>query len=376
LAAPNADFPQIVMHPFFSPITDSEAKKFATTTGWGFEGVTIGNGPFKLKSAGAPDSGTVVIERNDKWGGSILGDKKAALDTITFKISANVQGSYQAFESGEGDSATIPSGQFKTAMASHKNTVAEGQLGTYYFDFGFADPQLGGKKNTKLRQAISMAIDRNEINNKVYEGTRVISTGITPPGIPGFKADLCKYCKTDEVAAKKLFDEWTAAGGKLTAPIKLSFNVTGGHDVVAQIIQSNLKRVLGIDAELNPIETGYFGAIAEEGACQLCRAGWLADYPTYGNFMVDLFGKASIDQNNLGRYNDPEFEKLVAAAQKEPDTTKRAELYQKAEDHLLNVTTGAIPLNWYTGDEVYSDKLVNFSQPPLGLILWEKVGKK
>ena len=87
--------------------------------------------------------------------------------------------------------------------------------------------------------------------------------------------------------------------------------------------------------------------MAKEGACNICRSGWYADYPTYGNFMVDLFAKVSIDGNNLGRFDDPKFEALIAKAQAETDDVKRGELYNAAEDYLLNTITATIPLNWY-----------------------------
>lgn len=377
LAAPNADFPAIASFPLFYPISKADHEKIGNTTGWGTKGITIGNGPYKLEAADAPDSGEVVLVRNDKWKGGLDGMKRPHLDKITFKITADVESAYQAFESGEGDDGPIPSGQFQAAMSNpdYKNTVASATLGAYFFDFGFNDPVLGGEDNVKLRQAISMAIDREEINQKVYEGTRTTATGITPPGIPGFKADLCKYCKTDATEAKKLYDEWVADGGTLSAPIKLSFNAGGSHQTVVETMQANLQDVLGIDAELNPIEESYFKVIAEEGACQICRSGWYADYPTYGNFMVDLFGAVSIGGNNLGRYDDPDFEKLIAAAQEEVDDTKRGELYQQAEERLLNESVSAIPLNWYTGDQVYRTNVANYDQPPLGTIRWEKVAK-
>jgi ABC-type transport system substrate-binding protein len=158
--------------------------------------------------------------------------------------------------------------------------------------------------------------------------------------------------------------------------LKLSFNAGGSHETVFAIIQANLKDVLGVDAEFNAIEESYFKVVAEEGACQICRSGWYADYPTYGNFMVDLFGKVSIGGNNLGRFDDAKFEGLLADALKETDDVKRGELYQQAEERLLNEATAAIPLNWYVGDHVYRDTLVNYDQPPLGSIIWEKVGKK
>ena len=374
LESPLADFPAIVSFSSFSPIADADIEKLGNTTGWGDKGATIGNGPFKFVSATSPDSGEVVLERNDNWAGNVLGDTKAKLDKITFKLTTDVESAYQAFDSGEGDNSTIPAGKYAEATAKYPNDTKSPQLGTYFFDFGYDDPAVGGPENVKLRQAISMAVDRDEINQKAYEGARIVSTGITPPGIPGFKADIGKYAKTDAVEAKKLYDEWVADGGKLDGPIKISFNSGGSHQTVVEIMQANLKDVLGLDIELNPIDEDYFKVIAEEGACQVCRSGWYADYPTYGNFMVDLFGAVSIGGNNLGRNDDPKFEELLGNALKETDATKRGEYYQQSEEQLLNETVGAIPLNWYTGDQVFRDTLVIFDQQPLVNILWEKIG--
>lgn len=375
LADSNADFPAIVSFPSFSPISKEDFARVGNTTGWGTKGATIGNGPFKLESAESPDTGTVVLVRNDSWAGNIFGDKKAKLDKIVFHLTSEVEASFQAFEAGEGDTATIPSGQFGPAMDQYPNTAESPVLGTYFFDFGHDDANVGGEKNMKLRAAISMAIDRDEINAKVYEGTRFISTGITPPGIPGFESNLCTYCSYDPTEAKKLFKEWEADGGKIEGDIKISINSGGGHEDVAAIIQNNVKDTLGISLKIDAIEEDYFKVIAKEGACQICRSGWYADYPTYGNFMVDLFGAVSIDGNNLGRYDDEKFESLIADAQKETDDTKRGELYASAEKRLLNETVNAIPINWYTGDHVYRDSVVNYVLPPLGLFMWEKVGK-
>lgn len=375
LKSPLADFPAMTSFSLFSPISDEDLERVGNTTGWGDKGATIGNGPFKFVSAGSPDTGEVVIERNEDWAGNVLGDTRAKLDKITFKLTTDVESSYQAFDAGEGDNATIAPGKYAEATSKYGNTTKSPQLGTYFFDFGHADPQVGGEENTKLRQAISLAIDRDEINQKAYEGVRIISTGITPPGIPGFKENIGEFAKTDPTEAKRLYDEWVADGGKLDGPLKLSFNSGGGHETVVEVMQANLKDVLGIDTELNPIDEDYFQVIAEEGACQICRSGWYADYPTYGNFMVDLFGAVSIGGNNLGRYDDPEFEENIANALKETDETKRGEFYQAAEERLLNGTTNAIPLNWYVGDHVFRDNVVNYDQPPLGSVIWEKVGK-
>jgi ABC-type oligopeptide transport system substrate-binding subunit len=368
LSAPNADFPSIVSHPFFGPLPQNEVEKTADDpAAWGE--IMIGNGPFKLESMSDQE---VVIVRNDSWSGNIYGDTRANLDKITFKISADPESAYTDFEAGNLDTASIPSGQYADAMSKYGNTVASPTLGTYYFDLGATDPQLSGPENLKLRQAISLAIDRDEINAKVYESSRRTSTGITPTGIPGAEEGLCEYCTYDQAKAQQLFDEWKAEGGTLDGPITIDFNTGGGHEDVVAIIQENLKAI-GIESTTNPVSEKYFGTMAD-GGCHFCRAGWYADYPTYGNFMYDLFSTDSIGGNNLGSFSDPQFDELVAQAQAETDDAKRGELYRQAESYLLNDVTATVPINWYNGDQVYAENVVNFDQPPLGIILWERVG--
>lgn len=369
LESPQADFPSIVSHPFFGPLPEKVVSQLTDQNEWN-KMIMIGNGPFKMEAPANEQQ--VVLVRNDSWAGDVLGNTKAKLDKIIFKVSKDVESAYTDFEAGNTMTATIPSGQFGPAQQNWPNTVKSPTLGAYFFDFGFTDPQVAGDQNVLLRQAISQAIDRDEINAKVYEGTRVIPTGVTPPGIPGFEEGICKYCSYDQAAAQKAFDDWKAAGNSLSGPITLDYNTGASHQDVVAIVQENLKAI-GIETTVNPVAEKYFGTMAD-GGCHVCRAGWYADYPTYGNFMFDLFSTASVGGNNNGSFSDPKFDDLVAQAQAEPDDDKRAELYRQSEDYLLNTAIATIPINWYTGDQVYSDKVVNYDQPPLGIIQWQTVG--
>ena len=84
------------------------------------------------------------------------------------------------------------------------------------------------------------------------------------------------------------------------------------------IIQANLKAI-GIETKPNPVSEKYFGTMAE-GGCHFCRAGWYADYPTYGNFMVDLFSTASLGGNNSGRSPTRSSTPCITQAQARPTT--------------------------------------------------------
>lgn len=373
LASPNADFAAIASHSFFSPISDADMKNPKTAkAGWGFAGATIGNGPYMLQSAPAPDQDITLVP-NPKWQGNVYGDTKVHLAKIIFKATSDVPTAYQAFDSGQGDDAPIPPGQYAAAEKKYpNNTVKDPNLGVYYFDIGDDIPELAGPKNLDLRIAINLAINRVEINNKVYEGSRTIATGLTPPGIPGFAKDLCKYCQFDLAGAKSYLAKWKAAGNTFKEPIKLEYNPGGAHQTVAEIMQADLKAA-GIPSKLDPLAQDYFVDVAKPNACNVCRSGWYADYPTYGNFMVDLFSKASIGGNNFGRYDNPAFEKAISKAQAETDATQRGLDYQAAEKILLNDTVNVVPLNWYNGGNVARSNVLNFDQPPLGIYNWERV---
>jgi ABC-type oligopeptide transport system substrate-binding subunit len=368
LEAPEADFPAIVSHPFFAPLPEKVVSQLTDQTQWD-KGLMIGNGPFKMESPKTDQE--VVLVRNDSWAGSVTGTTSAKLDKLTFKISKDVESAYNSFESGEFDTASIPPGRYGDATATYPNTVESPTLGSYYFDFGSTDDQLWGEENLKLRQAISLAIDRDEINQKVYEGTREEATGVVMTGIPGYEADLCDYCKYDKDQAQKLFDEWKSAGNSLSEPITIDFNTGQGHEDVVAIIQNNLTAI-GIESQLNPVSEKYFGTMADDG-CHFCRAGWYADYPAYSTFMVDLYSTAALGGNNLGSFSDPKFDDLLEQAQSTVDDDARYALYRQAESYLLNDVVAVAPINFYVGDQVYQEKVSGYDQPPLGIIQWEDV---
>ena len=141
--------------------------------------------------------------------------------------------------------------------------------------------------------------------------------------------------------------------------------------VVALIVDG--LSAIGIEAEAQPFPSEtYFSELAD-GACVICRAGWFADYPTYDNFMFDLFHGSALDGNNFGFINE-EFDALVDEAKATTDKDAAAALYQEAEAILLNGETMAIPINWYKGDYAYDqERVTNFPTTNNGLIIWEQI---
>jgi ABC-type oligopeptide transport system substrate-binding subunit len=373
LSEPYANFPYVVGFQTFMPMPTA-VEDLDDQAEWE-NGLMVGNGPFMLEE---PRSQTEIsMVPNPEWDGTAYDEElglpeQPYLDMVTFRVSGDLDVAYNAFEAGEADITGFPSGRYQEAQDNYATTIDTPFLGSYYFQINQRDERVGGEENLLLRQAISQAIDRDEINSAVYEGSRTTATGITPEGIPGWEEGLCEYCSYDPEAAEAAYQEWLDAGNELAEPLPVQLNAGFGHEDVVAIIVDNLDAV-GIPAEAVAIDSEtYFGQLAE-GACVICRAGWLADYPTYDNFMYDLFSTDSLDGNNYG-YSNEEFDSLVAEAKATTDDDEAAELYREAEQVLLNQDVGTIPINWYNGTLVYNgDKIANIVEEPTGHVQWETV---
>jgi oligopeptide transport system substrate-binding protein len=373
LSAPYANFAAVAGFQTFMPMPQ-EIDDLADQTEWE-QGVMIGNGPFMMEAAANDQE--IVLVRNPEWDGTQYDEafglpERPFLDSITFTIGSDIDTSYNSFEAGEADVTNFAPGRYQEAIDNYATTIDTPFLGAYYFVFDMRDELFAGEENKPLRQAISQAINREDINTDVYEGSRTTATGITPPGIPGMEEGLCDYCEYDPEAAEAAYQEWLDAGNELTEPIPIQFNADSGHEPVVQIIIDNLDAI-GIPAVQEPIPPDdYFGQLAE-GACVFCRVGWLADYPTYDNFTFDIFGTESLDGNNYG-YSNTEFDELVAEAKANTDPDEAADLFRQAEQVLLNDDIGAVPINWYNGQQVYNpDTVANLVELPTGHVEWETV---
>ena len=346
-------------HTVFSPLTKKDC---SAGKDWE-QGIMVGNGPFKMNEPWKHDQ-FIKLVRNDDYFGGHLG-RSAFLDSVEFRINKDTVPAYNLFESGTGDNAVIPAGKFKEAAAKYgeKGNTAP-QLVIQYYGINWNDKDAGGFANAKLRQAISLAIDRNQINQLVFNGTRTPATGITPPGVPGYKAGLWKIKPEAQVdEAKKLLAEW----GKPLPKITLRVNSVSANLLVANIVKDNLSKV-GIDVDLDPRpSTGYFSDLANKNDHQLYRSGWVYDYVGYDNGMYPLFSTETIGADNSAKFSNAQFDSLVSTARSTSDLKKQADLYQQAEKIALEQAV-AIPLIWGRWSHVVSSKVDRYPQSATGFV--------
>ena len=238
--------------------------------------------------------------------------------------------------------------------------------------FNWEDPIVGGPKNVLLRKAIVQAIDKAQISEQIYQGQRKPTDQLVPKGIPGYRPGLGLGVTRNVEGAKKDFAAWQAAGGKLDSPIRLSYNEGANWDKVATIIVGNLKDA-GIDAKLDPFPAdGTYFSKMRKGGGQIIRAGWFADYVLYDNFMFPLLHKASIDGDNLERYNSDAFSGLVDKARGTADLAAAANTYADAEKLALSTDVVILPTVNRANNSVFSPKVLNVKSTPLGFFNYDQ----
>ncbi len=367
LALAYSSFVAEAQHTVFSPLP-----KAGCAAGKEYEqGVMVGNGPFKMAEPWKHDQ-SIRLVRNDSYFGGI-NNHPAYLDGVDFRITKDVLAAYNLFESGTGDNAPIPAGRYKEAAAKYGSKGNERPtLSVAYYGFNWTDPVVGGFGNAKLRQAISAAINRDQINQLIFDGTRAPATSFTPPGVPGYNKSLAVIKTSADVeTAKRLLSEW----GRPLPTLKLRVNNTSANIQLANIIVANLKDI-GINVELDPKpSTGYFTELANGNSHQFYRSGWVYDYAGMDNGLYPLFSTAAVGQDNSSKFSNAQFDKLVNDARATADPAKQAALYQSAEKIVLDQAV-AVPLIWGRWGQVTSKRVDGYPQGSTGFVDYNEVSFK
>lgn len=291
-----------------------------------FELEPVGTGAFKLTSW-TRESKLELVPNDLYWG------EKASIEKLEFPVIKEDSVRMQEYQAGNIDVFyPIPDANFESVKNDpvlSKEIMQVKDLAIYYVGFVNKTPPFNNKK---VRQAFNMAINRQDIIDKIFHGRHQLATGIIPNSMPQYSSLTDAY-PFDPDQAKKLIEEAKKEGVVIPDKIIYAFNqgnVT--HKNVAESIQAQIKGNLGVELQLEPVDwTPYLKGV-DNGNYPLFRLGWVADYPDPDNFLWLLLDSSNAGPKGGGAfYNNPEFDKLVRDAKKEPDQAKRSEMYAKAE---------------------------------------------
>ncbi len=201
-------------------------------------------------------------------------------------------------------------------------------LDTFYIGLNTQEPPFD---DLKVRQAFAMAIDKEVLAEVVLKDLVVPANGVLPPGMPGFNEEL-EGLPFDPVRARELLEE--AGGADSLGDISLlssgrGANVAPTITAVAAMWEENL----GVSVDLPQLQFGQFLQDLDEGNFQAFSLGWVADYVDPQNFLdIKLHSESP---NNETMYSNPEVDALLEEARTEQDQAKRLQLYQQAEEIVV-----------------------------------------
>ncbi|MFD5040551.1 ABC transporter substrate-binding protein [Streptomyces sp. NPDC058377] len=335
----------------------------------------VGNGPYTIEKYAKGSS--MNLRRWDDYPGA----DKAQNGGIDLKVYTDNNTAYTDLTAGNLDLVDdVPASQLKNVKADlgdrYINTPA-GIIQTLAFPF--YEKAWNTPDAIKVRQGLSMAINRDQITNQIFQKTRTPASDWTSPVLGeegGFKKGLCgPACEYDKAEAKKLIQE---GGGIPGGQLKISYNAdTGSHKEWVDAVCNSINNVMGNNKACVGAPVGTFADFRSQVSTQKLtgawRAGWQMDYPLIQNFLQPLYFTNA--PSNDGKWSNQKFDDLVDKANAESDKAKAVTTFQDAEKVLVEQMP-VIPLWYQNGSAGYSDRVENVSLNPFSVPVYDQIKVK
>ncbi|WP_392508261.1 ABC transporter substrate-binding protein [Naumannella halotolerans] len=288
-----------------------------------FAAKPIGAGPYQVESTSSTET---VFTKFADYGGDFPG----SADKITFVIYQDIAAAYADTVAGNLDvldqipTDQLAGRQFESDLPDRSEQRESMTIS--YLTYSPADEQL--KENKELRQALSMAVDRETINQQLWDGARPPLDSWAPSSLPDSPTGVCgEFCTYDAAAAKALYDQ----SGGYDGTLYLNTNADGAGNVATfEAVCNGWKNDLGLDCQVNQVVdfSTYNKGIDADEYTGVLRSAWLADYPSIENYLAPIYGKGA--DSNWSDYDNPAFDDKLAEAAAAPDLDQANALYLEA----------------------------------------------
>lgn len=356
------EFPKVIGYLAFAPLPE---KFYGDQEG--FAKKPVGNGPFMADSEFAKDQGIKLKTYADYKG------DKPKIDGIEMKIYKEPKTAYLEAQQGNVDITGVPVDSLKTFRKDFKGQcISQASSGFTYVAFPTYNDRF---KDKRVRQAISMGIDREGIIKAIFGDNMTPARSVISPLVAGHRPKACKYCDLNVEEAKKKLKE---ANFDTSQPIELWFNAGGNHDLWMGAIKQQLEKNLGVkstlkgDLQFNE----YLPKLNKKDMTGPFRLGWGMDYPSAQNYLEPLYASGSQPPtgSNSSFYTNEAFDKLIAEGNSSATAAEAIKKYQAAEDLLLE-DMPVMPFAFGKSHRVHSKKLGGLELDIFSDPIWHKLTK-
>lgn len=297
---------------------------------------------------------------------------KQPIDRLVFSITPDQATREARLEAGECDVIPYPNpANIAKLKANPDLQVLEQEgLNVGYLAMNVQKPPFD---NVKVRQAINMAIDKESILQAVYQGAGTAAKNPIPPTIWSYDDSIQAY-PYDVEKAKALLAEAGVTDLKTDLwymPVQRPYNPDAKK--MAELMQADLAKV-GITAELKTFEWGEYRKRLQAGEHMMGMLGWTGDNGDPDNFMGVLLscGSAREGGQNVAKWCNEDFTKLIDEAKATSDVAKRTELYKQAQA-IFHDQAPWVPVAHSLVSMPMSKKVSGYKVHPLGTHIFEGV---
>ena len=355
LKAPTPYFLQLLTHGSSLPVNEKAVARFGEE--WLKPGNMVSNGAYILNDV-KPNSHIRIVKNPNYWDAA-----KVTIDTVVFDPSDDVAAVLKRYRAGEFDVLRdLPDNQLgwlRQNMPKELHIVP--YAGVYFYAFNTTKPPFNDKR---VRVALSMAINREIIVEKITAGGQLPAYGFVPDGTANYTPRRMPWRTMSqaerEAAAQKLMRE---AGYGPDKPLRfeLAYNTSENHKRIAVALAAMWKKI-NVNVDLINTEFKVHLNNMRVGNFQMGREGWIVDYNDAQGYLFLL--QTSTKQQNFARFSNPEYDRLMDEASLTADTSKRATLLEQAEGILLEEMP-VMPIYFYVSKNLVSTKVKGWQDNPL-----------
>ncbi|MDT0633460.1 peptide ABC transporter substrate-binding protein [Spectribacter hydrogenoxidans] len=328
LKAPTPYFLGLLTHsttyPLYRPAVEEHGDQFTQP------GNAVTNGAYLLKEWVVASE--IVLEANpDYWDADNVG-----VGRVEYYPIENTSSELKRYQAGELDwTGSVPIPQLETVRTHVPDQLkTKPSLSNYYYGLNVTREPF--RDSPELRQALSMAIDREVIVEKITRGNEIPAYQWVPPVVSDYQGARLAYADMPQeqrnARARELYAE-AGYGEDNPLTVEIRYNTLEAHKKIASVIASMWQNVLGVDVELVNEEWKVFlQNVSERRVTEVFRAGWVGDYDDPYTFLELLHSDFGI--NGAG-YSNPEYDALLNKASRMPGGEQRQSVLREAEAMLL-----------------------------------------
>ncbi|AFM42024.1 ABC-type oligopeptide transport system, periplasmic component [Desulfosporosinus acidiphilus SJ4] len=318
----------------------------------------VGNGPFMLKSWSHKDK--MVLVKNPNY----YDEASVKLAELDFNLSADGKEAASDFEAGKLDGLNNLVPEDTLRFKKNGTLKCAPMLGTYFYCFNTTKKPLN---DLRIRQALSIALNRQDLMDNVLEGDELPAyafvPGAIPDAVPGttFRTAGSNLIKEDIERAKQLLKDAGYPEGVNFPTLTILYNTNGSHRLPAEAIQDYWKKNLGVNVLLQGQDWDVYQKSQQVLQYDIAQACWIGDCVDPMPFL-DIF--VTNGGNNKTGWSNPVFDQAVETAQKSPDQTVRMKAMHDAEKILMQEMP-IIPIYYYEQNYLLKNNIKGVIVSPL-----------